>query len=184
MRYTKTWLIDQTEQEQRIKYLFFWGHTPSKDGSIQTTCFSQWWAGHPFESKGFVFQTAEHYMMARKALLFNDQEILEQILEAKTAAKAKKLGRLVKNWDQKLWESERCNIVVKGNYLKFSQHPELKEFLLQTQSRVIVEASPLDKIWGIGMGKDHESAADPVNWKGENLLGFCLMEVRDRLLDG
>ncbi|MCL4147568.1 UNVERIFIED_CONTAM: hypothetical protein GTU68_003139 [Idotea baltica] len=182
MKYTKDWLIDQAKQAQRIKYLFFWGHTPSTDGSIKATCFSQWWAEHPFEENGVVYQTAEHYMMAGKARLFDDKEILEQILGAKSAAEAKKLGRMVKGWNQKTWETERCKIVVQGNYLKFSQHTELKTFLLQTTSRVIVEASPLDRIWGIGIDKEHESAADPINWKGENLLGFCLMEVRDRLL--
>ena len=95
--------------------------------------------------------------------------------------KAKKLGRQIKHFDEQIWLEQRFDIVVKGNYLKFSQNPELKQFLLNTSYRVIVEASPVDPIWGIGMAADHRDAANPKRWKGLNLLGFALMQVRDQL---
>ena len=120
-------------------------------------------------------------MMTGKARLFGDEEMLQAILHAKTPGEAKKMGRKVRNFDPTIWAQERTNIVTQGNYLKFSQHADLKTFLLNTKTRVIVEASPRDRIWGIGMSKNHESACDPLKWRGSNLLGFCLMEVRDKL---
>lgn len=184
MKYNLNWLLQKVTLEERVKYLFFWGHQPTKDGSIQASCFSQWWDGHPFEEDGIIYTTAEHYMMAGKAKLFEDNEIWEQIIACETAPEAKQLGRNVRNFESSIWEQNRCAIVTKGNELKFGQHDELKTFLLGTGERVIVEASPRDRIWGIGIGKDHASAEQPVQWQGQNLLGFCLMEVRDLLGDG
>ena len=181
MKYQLDWLLEKVEQEERVKYLFFWGHQPSKDGSVQATCFSQWWAGHPFEEDGVVYPTAEHYMMAGKAKVFEDQEHWEKIIACETAAEAKKLGRQVRNFEAAVWEEHRCPIVIQGNQLKFEQHEELKTFLLGTKQRVLVEASPRDRIWGIGLGKNSEKAQHPSTWRGLNLLGFCLMEVRDLL---
>lgn len=181
MKYTRTSLVQQLKEDKALKYLFFWGHTPSRTGEITATCFSQWWDQHPFVSEGNTYRSAEHYMMAGKALLFGDEEKHQEILNCNSPAEAKKLGREVRNFDQEKWVAARCEIVVKGNELKFSQHPELKDYLLGTQSRVIVEASPRDRIWGIGMGRNHEFASFPEKWRGENLLGFCLMEVRDQL---
>lgn len=120
-------------------------------------------------------------MMAKKAELFKDDEILPRILQAKSPAEAKKLGREVKNYNETLWLAARYEIVKEGNYHKFSQNPELKTFLLNTNDRVIVEASPVDAIWGIGMAGDHKDVLNPTKWKGLNLLGFALMEVRDDL---
>jgi len=169
--------IQQTEQKE---FLFFWGHQPSKDGSIIKTCMSQWWPAD-FEEDGIVYKTAEHYMMAGKARLFNDQEIAEKII-AKTSPKdVKDLGRQIRNFDAALWDKHKYTIVEQGNYLKFSQNNNLKQFLLQTGSKVLVEASPVDPIWGIGLAEDHADAKDPLKWKGENLLGFALMEVRDKI---
>ncbi|WP_394749976.1 NADAR family protein [Spongiimicrobium salis] len=183
MKYSRAWLVQNLEKNLKFKYLFFWGHTPSKDGTISSTCLSQWWAGHPFEENGIIYQSTEHYMMAGKAKLFNDHEMLQKIMESKHPAEAKKYGRMVRNFDAIEWENHRCRIVIHGNFLKFSQHAELKDFLFKTKERIIVEASPRDRIWGIGMSKNHESASEPKNWRGQNLLGFCLMEVRDRFLN-
>jgi len=162
------------------KFLFFWGHQPNKDGSISNTCFSQWWLSS-FEVDNVTYKTAEHWMMAKKAELFKDVKILEKILQAKSPAEAKKFGREVKNYNETLWLAARFDIVKEGNYHKFSQHPELKTFLLNTNDRVIVEASPVDAIWGIGMAGDHKDVLNPAKWKGLNLLDFALMEVRDEL---
>ncbi len=165
----------------RPRWLFFWGHTPSKDGSLGKTCFSQWWAAHPFEIDGAMYQTAEHFMMAEKARLFGDEECRTKILAAASPAQAKKLGRLVKGFDESQWKAARMDIVVRGNHAKFSQHPALKEYLAGTGERIIVEASPVDRIWGIGLAGTDEHAENPRLWKGLNLLGFALMEVRRRL---
>ena len=174
MKYT----IENIVQES--KFLFFWGHQPNKDGSISKTCFSQWWLSS-FEVDKVIYKTAEHWMMAQKAELFKDNEVLEKILQAKSPAEAKKLGREVKNYNENLWLAARYDIVKQGNYHKFSQNPELKTFLLNTKDRVLVEASPVDAIWGIGMAGDHKDVLDPEKWQGLNLLGFALMEVRDEL---
>ena len=120
-------------------------------------------------------------MMAKKAELFKDDIVLEKILQAKSPAEAKKFGREVKNYNETIWLAARFEIVKQGNYHKFSQNSELKTFLLNTKDRVLVEASPVDAIWGIGMASDHKNALNPAKWQGLNLLGFALMEVRDEL---
>jgi ribA/ribD-fused uncharacterized protein len=163
------------------KFIFFWGHQPAKDGSVTKTCFSQWWIS-PFAVDGIMYKTAEHWMMAKKAELFNDVETRDKILSANSPAEAKKLGREVRGYNDELWLKERFEIVKKGNYHKFSQNQELKTFLLTTKNRIIVEASPVDPIWGIGMASESKEIENPLKWRGLNLLGFALMEVRDELV--
>lgn len=166
----------------RIKYVFFWGHTPARDGSINHSCFSQWYAA-PFEADGHRFATAEHYMMFHKAMLFADQSVAEQVLAAASPGAAKALGRAVRGFDQAVWDAEGFAIVTEASYQKFSQHPELGAYLCATQQRVLVEASPKDAIWGIGLAADAEGVEDPTTWQGQNLLGFALMAARQRLVD-
>lgn len=177
MKYNLDWLINRYNQEEKIKYLFFWGHQPRKDGSIGETCLSQWWEDS-FEVEGTSYLTAEHWMMAEKARLFKDEEILNKILSAQSPGEAKALGRQVNNFQPELWDMVKYEIVKKGNFYKFKQNQALQTFLLNTQDRVIVEASPVDPIWGIGLVKDDPNATHPDKWKGLNLLGFALMEVR------
>ena len=177
---TKLDLIDRINHGDRFKYIFFWGHQPNSDGSIGKSCFSQWYEAS-FELEGCKYLTAEHYMMAEKARLFEDKKILAEILQAKHPGEAKKLGRLVKGFQQEIWLEHRFEIVVRGNLGKFGQNEALKEFLLNTGDRVIVEASPRDRIWGIGLGQNNPQAEDPYQWRGLNLLGFALMEARSLL---
>jgi ribA/ribD-fused uncharacterized protein len=120
-------------------------------------------------------------MMAGKARLFGDDATLARILTARTPAEAKKLGRQIRDFDQRVWESQRFGLVVDGNLAKFGQHARLREFLLGTGSRVLVEASPYDRIWGIGVSATDERATDPGRWPGANLLGFALMQARQTL---
>ena len=119
--------------------------------------------------------------MAQKAWLFKDVEIFGKILNATDPKEIKALGREIKNFDPKIWNQHKFEIVVKGNLGKFAENPELKEFLLSTGNKILVEASPYDKIWGIGMKEGTPGIENHSNWKGENLLGFALMEVRDEL---
>jgi ribA/ribD-fused uncharacterized protein len=166
----------------RIKFLFFWGHRPEPDGRIGTGCLSQWWPA-PFTVDGTVFATAEHYMMWRKATLFADHAMADRILAVEHPHVAKTLGAQVSGFEQPRWDEHRVPIVVAGNLAKFSQHPPLRAFLLGTGQRVLVEASPIDRIWGIGLDRNNPAAQDPARWRGLNLLGFALMQVRDTLRD-
>lgn len=175
-----TELQERVRQGQHFKYLCFWGHTPKQTGVVDKSCFSQWFPAH-FEVDGIEYKTAEHYMMAQKAKLFADEDIFQKIIQVNHPNEAKTLGRKVKNYQENVWLEHRFDIVVKGNIAKFSQHPALKAFLLDTQERILVEASPVDKIWGIGLAADDECAEKPLQWKGLNLLGFALMEVRKQL---
>ncbi len=181
MKYSLQNTQEQFNKGKSIKYLFFWGHTRNKDGSIGKSCFSQWWES-AFEVEGIYYKTAEHWMMAEKARLFDDIEILKEIVACTHPMEAKQLGRKVKNFDPKVWDQNKYEIVKQGNLYKFSQHDDLKAFLLGTKNRTIVEASPRDRIWGIGMSQNNEKAQNPNLWRGQNLLGFALMEVRDELI--
>lgn len=167
---------------QRYKYLFFWGHKAALDGRITETCFSQWWPCH-FTVDGITYSCAEQFMMAEKARLFEDKEMEEKILKAGHPKEMKALGRLVRNFDKEKWDLSCFSIVEKGNMAKFSQNPELWNFIKHTNKRILVEASPRDRIWGIGMGKTNPEAENPMKWKGTNLLGFALTRVRDELLE-
>lgn len=163
------------------KYIFFWGHQKSKS-EVTKSCFSQWYAS-PFTENGLVFQTAEHYMMYQKAILFGNNLLATRILTCTTPAEAKRMGREVTGFVDAVWNARRFEIVVQANTLKFGQNPELLQFLLNTQERILVEASPVDKIWGIGMAADHPDIAAPEKWSGLNLLGYALMTARHQLAE-
>lgn len=170
-------LRQSIERGASPKYLPFWGHTPRRDGTIGTSCLSQWWPA-VFVVDGTEFTSAEHYMMWRKALLFDDARIAARVLEVRHPGEAKKLGRQIRGFDESVWEQARFEIVVAGNVAKFGQDDALRDFLLGTGSRVLVEVSPVDRIWGIGLAADDPRAADPARWRGLNLLGFALMRAR------
>lgn len=165
---------------EQPEYLYFWGHQPSGDG-IGPSCLSQWWPAE-FVVGGRAYPTAEHFMMSEKALLFGDADIAGQILRTTEPKEAKELGRQIVGFDEARWRQRRVEIVIEGNLAKFGQHPALRDYLLGTGDAVLVEASPLDRIWGIGLAAQDERAARPACWLGLNLLGFALMEVRSRLV--
>lgn len=162
---------------EAMKFVHFWGHQPSRAG-VGASCFSQWFDA-PFEIEGVRYLTAEHYMMAEKARLFGDEEIRRRVVQASSPGAAKALGREVAGFDEERWRQHRFDIVVRGNQAKFAQHPPLQHFLMQTGRRILVEASPVDRIWGIGLAADHPQVGNPNAWEGLNLLGFALMQVRD-----
>ncbi|MET9537057.1 NADAR family protein [Streptomyces sp. NPDC006553] len=176
-------LIQQVTRGDQVKWLHFWGHRPHPDGRLSASCLSQWWPA-PFVVAGVSYATAEHWMMAAKARLFEDADAEGAALSARTPAEAKKAGRLVRGFDQTVWTRERFGIVVEGSVHKFSSNEALRAYLLGTGTRVLVEASPVDRVWGIGLAADDRRAHDPASWLGDNLLGFALMEARERLRQG
>ena len=151
------------------KHVFFWNGI-----------YSQWHLAD-MVIDGIEYNSCEQYMMHQKALLFNDETIAEDILNEKNPREQKKFGRQIKGFDKSIWDKNCMAIVYEGNYAKFTQNPELKEQLLATGDRVLVEASPLDNIWGIGMGENDENVDDPSFWLGLNLLGSAIMLVRNQI---
>ena len=167
---------------QSPDYLFFWGHTFAKGGVLSEACLSQMWIcgfGDEDGAGSRWYNSAEQYMMAQKALLFRDKDTFEKIMAEYNPVKIKKLGREVKGFDSDLWGKVKYDVILAGNYLKFTQNRALGLYLLDTRDRVLVEASPYDTVYGIGMSADDKDACCPRLWKGENLLGFALMAVRD-----
>lgn len=176
-KYSLSYLQQDITQGKQPEYLLF--HEDKDTDSIDKSCLSQCW---PCEFMNFYdCQSAEQYMMATKAQLFDDDKILEKILASNDPAVIKKFGKEVQNFNKNTWEKHRHTIVLNGNFDKFHQNPELLKVLLATDDKVLVVASPTDTIWGIGLAQDHKGAQNPLNWQGQNLLGFALMEVRDEL---
>jgi ribA/ribD-fused uncharacterized protein len=163
----------------RPTFLFFWGHT-AKEASVGKHVLSQWWPAR-FTVDGQAYPTAEHYMMAEKARLFGDDIARAEIIAAQSPAEVKALGRTVRGFDDERWVEHRFAIALRGNIAKFSQNPELRDWLIGTSPAVLVEASPVDTIWGIGLAAEDKRARDPAKWRGLNLLGFALMKARDQL---
>lgn len=167
---------------QKPTYFFFWGHQPEKDGKVGKSCLSHWWPAS-FTVEGRTYPSAEHFMMAEKARLFGDSETQEKIIAAADPSEAKRLGREVQGFDQATWNKAKFDVVVCGNLHKFSQDKRLRSFLLATEPRVLVEASPIDPLWGIGLPSTDVRSKNPEEWKGQNLLGFALMEARAQLAE-
>ena len=151
-------------------HIYFWG-----------TWFSQWAKG-VFEVDGVKYNCAEQYMMAEKARTFGDQDALVRIMEAKDPDAQKFIGRRVKNYEDQIWKEKRYQVVKKANLAKFSQIPAAKKFMKKSGNKIIVEGSPYDKIWGVGLHYKDDKILNEKNWRGENLLGKVLMEVRAELL--
>ncbi|MEM9191649.1 MAG: NADAR family protein [Myxococcota bacterium] len=168
---------------ETFDFFLFYGHRQKSRGRPDASCLSQWFDAS-FVVNGERYVTAEHWMMVKKAELFDDDEMRTKILAAEEPGAAKALGRKVRGFDGARWEEHRFDIVVAGNVEKFSQNSRLGDFLRHTGRRVLVEAAPRDRIWGIGLGAANPAAKDPSRWRGLNLLGFALMEVRSKLLAG
>jgi ribA/ribD-fused uncharacterized protein len=163
------------------EFLHFWGHTPRTNSPVGLWVLSQWWPS-PFFVDGVQYFHSEGFMMAGKARIFGDASSLARILQEQNPAVAKHLGQQVSNFDESIWVSRRYELVVEGNAAKFSQAPLLASYLRSTAPRVLVEASPRDLIWGIGLDGSNPKAQIPSEWRGTNLLGFALVEVREELM--
>lgn len=139
------------------------------------------WFYSPFTVGNVQYNCVEQFMMEQKARLFDDEVIADKIMSSDDPSIIKKLGKEVSNFVQKVWDKHKYSIVYTGCYAKFSQNSELKKEMLSTGNKTFVEASPYDRIWGIGLGENHPNADNPSKWRGENLLGKALTEVRDHL---
>ena len=179
LKYTKAGLMLAVDSYFYNNFLYFWKHGEKGD-QVTKACLSQWYPS-PFNVEGIRYNCAEQYMMAEKARTFHDEETLAEILAASEPDVIKKLGRKVANFDATIWDEKCIEAVYKGNIHKFRQNPKLLKFLFSTGESTLVEASPYDKIWGIGMAEATASKLFPHVWKGENRLGFILMEVREYL---
>ena len=157
---------------QSERFLFFY-----RDASP----FSQWYPAS-FELEGQQFTSAEQYMMYGKAQLFGDRNIAARILQADHPRQQKALGRQIQRFDDELWNREAKNIVYRGNHAKFTQNPELLLVLLATAGQTLVEASPTDRIWGIGLSEDDPRIHQRATWRGTNWLGEVLTQLREDLL--
>ena len=164
--------------------VLFYGSKPMvKDGTIleeNKHWFSQFY-DCMFKEDQTWYSCAEQYMMAEKARLFGDDEAEKKIMAAEKPRSMKAHGRKVRKFDQETWDLNKESIVFKANWLKFSQDRFAHDLLLKTKDRIIAEASPRDRVYGIGLGADHKDSGDYTKWRGQNLLGVALMKVRKAL---
>ena len=206
VEYSSEKLIEKYDSGESIDYLFFWKpNTDAIDKSsllkrivnffgctindtnlykqdmcvVDKSCLGQWQPSI-FYSETDTYCCAEQYMMAEKARLF-DYEIRKLIMKSTNPKEIKVLGKKIRNFKQDVWDSEKYSIVVHANYYKFTQNDEMRNFLFSTGDKVLVEASPFDTVWGIGLSENDEKAQNPNLWQGQNLLGMALMDVRDDL---
>lgn len=156
-----------------MNYIYFWKPTG-------TYGFLSQWYKSDFTVGDITYHFAEQYMMYQKAILFNDHDVAAKILKSDNPKDIKTLGREIKNFNQTVWDVHKFDIVYKGNLYKFGQNQDLLNKLLETKGSVLAEASPYDCIWGIGV--DVEGLKCGASWRGQNLLGKALMQVRDNIL--
>ncbi len=151
-------------------------HNPNEENG----CFSNWYLSN-FTAGDVRYTSMEQYMMHQKAVVFGDNEIAKQILATNDVGYIKELGRKVSGYRDNVWNGVRQIIVYEGLMAKFTQNPELKRALLDTGNAVLAEAAVNDKIWGIGLSMSDPKRLDPSEWKGQNLMGYALMLVREKL---
>lgn len=151
-------------------FYLFWKHQ-----------FGQWTLRDMLDPDGVTYNCCEQYMMAKKAVLFHDSATCEQIMQATNPEQQKDLGRTVCGYNQDLWDQHKYGIVWYANYLKFTQHKDLRQRLLATGDKILAEASPVDLVWGIGFRDSAPEALQPDQWRGQNLLGKILMSIRTAL---
>lgn len=150
------------------KYTFFWREN-----------LSQWNMTAFNDAQGIIYTCAEQYMMSKKALLFGDEEINQLILDAVHPNEMKALGRKVRGFDETIWNANATTIVYQGNMYKFQQHGNLLDSLMATRGTILVEASPFDKVWGIGLAESDDRCLTQETWRGVNWLGYTLTNLRD-----
>ena len=151
-------------------------HNPNEENGY----LSNWYMS-PFTADGIRFSSMEQFMMYRKAVAFGDRDRAAQILDTEDVGRIKELGRLVSGYDDNYWNGIRQIVVYEGLYAKFSHNDELKRLLRATGKAVLAECAVKDRIWGIGLSMSDPDRLDRRKWKGQNLLGYALMMVREKL---
>ncbi|MCM1273424.1 MAG: NADAR family protein [Clostridium sp.] len=151
-------------------------HNPNEENGY----LSNWYLS-AFAVGGITFSSMEQFMMYKKAKCFRDEAIASQILDTKDVSLIKELGRLVSGFDNNYWNGVRQIIVYEGLYAKFSQNEEFGEQLKATRDALLAECAVKDIIWGIGLSMKDPDRFDRAKWKGQNLLGYALMMVREKL---
>ena len=180
LKLTRDGLIDRSAEGFELDFLFFWRPEPPTRKALGPFVLSQLHE-HPFVHEGDLYGSAEHLMMVKKAELFGDFHTAEQIKTAVTPSEAMALGRQVRNFNEELWLQHRSQIAESVSLAKFGSDDDLAAYLLGTGTQVLVEASPHDRVWGIGLAASHIDARMPERWQGLNLLGLALMETRENL---
>lgn len=166
--------MEQTTNHTNENIIYFFGEKNDYG------CFSQFFQSKFIDENGIQFECCEQFMMYYKAKLFENTKIANKILQETKPKIIKNLGRKVSNFNENIWNENKKKIVYKGNYFKFTQNEKLKEILIKTENKILVEASPYDKIWGIGI--DTKQAIEGKKWEGLNLLGNILMDVRKKII--
>lgn len=151
-------------------------HNPDEENGY----LSNWYLSQ-FSVDEITFSSMEQYMMYKKAICFQDYDTADRILETEDVSQIKKLGRKVSNYDENSWNGVRQIVVYRGLLEKFGQNDELKKLLLETGDSVLAECAVKDRIWGIGLSMTNPDRMDRACWKGQNLLGYALMMVREDL---
>jgi ribA/ribD-fused uncharacterized protein len=172
-----TTLLDLERRDRLPPLRFFWGHHGEGPGPWM---LSQWYPS-PFTVDGVRYATAEHWMMAAKARLFGDDDALQRVLGTDDPVQAKAAGRAVRGFDAARWSEAADEVVLAGSIAKFTSTDELRWYLVGTAPAVLVEASPEDTVWGIGLTARHRDAWRPSRWRGTNRLGFALTAARERI---
>lgn len=151
-------------------------HNPNEENGYLSN-----WYPSIFALNGITFSSIEQYMMYRKAVCFGDEKVVAQILATEDVAEIKALGRLVSGYDENLWNGVRQIVVYEGLLAKFSQNSDLREQLKDTGQAFLAECAVKDRIWGVGLSMHDPNRLDRAKWRGQNLLGYALMMVRERL---
>jgi len=156
-------------------HIYFWGGYLSQWFKSRFNAYIDDYFGH------VTFETAEQYMMFMKAHVFKDKKAMLELMSCSDPKKCKEIGRRVQGFDQEIWDKVSFDIVVNGNFHKFQQNFILYDKLYATGDKILVEASPYDRIWGVGLKEDDPRILDDKNWLGENRLGKALMSARTML---
>ena len=180
MKYDLAWLKQRYDSGAQPEFFFFAASPAGTREMSLRSVLTQWYPS-AFSVQGDQYASAAHWMMVQKAKLFGDHAAATELLEMQSDDHIRQRGRQIDGFEQKHWDQHRYSIVMQGNLHKFSQHPAMRTYISGTQPLVLSEANPHDKVWGIGLEEHSPEASNPHQWRGLNLLGFALMEVRDEL---